>query len=103
MRDLLPEAILSRPKKGFPVPISQWLGGEAREFTRDLLSPATVGRRGLLEPAVVARILDEHEFGAADHGAALWGLISLELWHELYLDGDAPRVAARAPARSGLR
>ena len=99
-RDLLPEPILSRPKKGFPVPISHWLRGEARQFTRDLLSPETVRRRGLLEPAVVERILHEHESGAADHGPALWGLISLELWHELYIDGDAPRPApVSAPAR----
>ena len=96
VRDLLPEAILTRPKKGFPVPISHWLRGDARDFTRDLLSPDTIRRRGLLDPAVVSRILSEHESGAADHGPALWGLISLELWHELYLDGDAPSSAPAA-------
>ena len=42
-----------------------WLRGEARDFCRDLLSPDTVRRRGLLADGV-AGLLDEHESGAAD-------------------------------------
>ena len=93
--DLLPAPILSRAKKGFPVPISGWLRADARAFAHDLLAPDTVRRRGLLAPDVVARLLREHDTGAADHGSALWALLSLELWHQLYVDRAAPaRVAA---------
>jgi asparagine synthase (glutamine-hydrolysing) len=94
VRDLLPAPILSRSKKGFPVPISAWLRNEARSFARDLLSPDTLRARGLLDPAAVARSLDEHESGAADHGPALWALISLELWHRRYI--DRPQSVAKA-------
>lgn len=93
-RDLLPAPILSRKKKGFPVPISIWLRGGARDFCRDLLAPDVVRRRGLFAPEVVARLLDEHDSARADHGTLLWALISVELWHRLYIDGEVP--AARA-------
>ena len=99
-RDLLPEPILNRSKKGFPVPISEWLRGEAREFSRDLLDPGTIARRGLFDPRVVARMLDEHETRTADHSSQLWALISVELWHRLYVDRSrsAPVRAVQATA-----
>jgi asparagine synthase (glutamine-hydrolysing) len=87
--DFLPEPILTRPKKGFPIPMGSWLRGEAREFCRDLLAPGTLERRGLFSPPAVARLLDEHESRAADHGAVLWALLSVELWHRLYVDAQA--------------
>ena len=85
-QDLLPEPILKRSKKGFPIPMGRWLRGEAREFCRDLLAPETIRRRGLFSPEAVARLLDEHESGAAHHGAILWALLSVELWHHAFVD-----------------
>jgi asparagine synthase (glutamine-hydrolysing) len=97
-RDLLPAPVLSRPKKGFPVPMSVWLRGGARDFCRDLLEPNLVRRRGLFSPQVVTRLVDEHQSRTADHGSLLWGLMSLELWHRSFLDHDGPGQSA--PLRS---
>jgi asparagine synthase (glutamine-hydrolysing) len=88
-RDLLPEPILSRSKKGFPIPMGRWLRGEAREFCRDLLAPDAVRRRGLFSPAAIDRLLAEHEAGDGRHGAVLWALISVELWHRAFVDQPA--------------
>jgi asparagine synthase (glutamine-hydrolysing) len=97
-KDLLPAPILSRAKKGFPVPISMWLRSGAREFYRELLSPEAVARRGLFRPERMARLLDDHDSGAADHGTLIWGLMSLELWHRRYLDrSQRPLETRRAP------
>jgi asparagine synthase (glutamine-hydrolysing) len=85
-RDLLPAPILSRSKKGFPVPISEWLRGEARQYCHDLLAPETVRRRGLFDPASVGRLIAQHDSGAADHGSMLWGLLSVEMWHRRFID-----------------
>jgi asparagine synthase (glutamine-hydrolysing) len=94
-QDLLPEPVLRRPKKGFPMPMSRWLRGGAREFCHDLLSPAVVRQRGIFTPAAVARMVAEHDSEAADHGPALWALMSIELWQRLFLDGRAG-VSSRA-------
>lgn len=99
-RKYLPRAIIDRPKKGFPIPVSQWLRREVRPLARDLLSSDTIERRGLFDVRCVQRLLNEHESGFADHGLLLWGLMGLELWHRLYL--DAPLVK-RAPIRSEPR
>jgi asparagine synthase (glutamine-hydrolysing) len=86
-RAWLPAQIIDRPKKGFPVPISIWFRKEARPFVRDLLSPAVIRRRGLFKPAYVEHLLAEHDSGFADHASLIWGLLNVELWQQLFMDG----------------
>ena len=90
----LPEEIISRKKKGFPIPLSLWFRNEAREFVRDMLSPATVTRRGLFDPGYVQRLLDDHDRGTSDHSSLIWGLLSVELWHRAFLEGARPAPPA---------
>ena len=85
-RSWLPAEIIQRKKKGFPMPLSVWFRNEARSFVRDILSPAAVRRRGLFNPAFVEKLLNQHETRFADHGSLLWSLISVELWHRLFID-----------------
>jgi asparagine synthase (glutamine-hydrolysing) len=101
----LPREILDRPKQGFPIPLSQWLRRELRTFARDLLAPETIRRRGLFDSSYVLRLLNEHESGFADHGLLLWGLMSLELWHQRFVDSPVSAsaefgLASAAPAPS---
>ena len=70
------------------MPFSIWFRKEARCFIRDLLAPATLKRRGLFDPVYVQKLLEEHEAGTADHGSLLWGLLSVELWHRIFLDSS---------------
>jgi asparagine synthase (glutamine-hydrolysing) len=83
---LLPPEIIGRKKKGFPMPMSLWFRKEARSFLRDALSPSALQRRGFFNPAFLEKLLREHETGFADHGSILWGLLSVELWHRVFLD-----------------
>ncbi len=94
--DMLPPAILRRPKMGFGVPISDWFRGELKEYVRQvLLDPATL-RRGYFLPATVERLVDEHVEGRWDHGYRLWALLMFELWHRSFLDGaEAPTGAQK--------
>jgi asparagine synthase (glutamine-hydrolysing) len=80
MRDILPPAILKRPKKGFGMPVAQWIKGELRLLVRDTFSPERLKRRGLFNPAYVQRLLDEHDRGKADHRKLIWTLLMFEMW-----------------------
>jgi len=83
---VLPEGAASRPKLGFDVPVSDWLRGPLREPLTDYLSEATVRRRGLFRPGVVAAWVRDHLAGEADHGERLWLLMALEGWMQACLD-----------------
>jgi asparagine synthase (glutamine-hydrolysing) len=87
-RNWLPAGIADRKKKGFPIPFSVWFRKEARSFVRDILAPAAVRRRGLFNPASVENLLNQHETGFADHGSLLWSLLSVELWHRVFIDSQ---------------
>jgi len=81
----LPEAILSRRKQGFGVPLAQWLRGPLRPVLEATLHPDRLRRVGLLAPDAVGRLIAEHVSGHADHRKALWQLLVFELWREAYL------------------
>jgi asparagine synthase (glutamine-hydrolysing) len=91
-RKLLPVEVVDRPKVGFTVPLSPWFRNELRELLADtLLSPSALGR-GYVEPAVLRGYVEDHLAGRRDRGRELWTLLTLELWHQHWID--------RAPERA---
>jgi asparagine synthase (glutamine-hydrolysing) len=88
VKSILPPAILSRPKMGFPVPFGVWLRGEGAGLARDVLLDRRARQRGITEPAAVGALIDAHASGAIDGGDALWSLLNLELWYRTFIDGD---------------
>jgi asparagine synthase (glutamine-hydrolysing) len=94
-RAWLPDEILDRKKKGFPMPTALWFRQEARPFVRDLLAPGAIRARGLFNPEYVHRLLVEHENARADHGNLIWGLLNVELWYRLFIDVSPRRARSR--------
>ena len=85
--DLLPRDVLSRPKKGFGIPVARWLNGSLRELTDDLLSADALVGPGLFDPPEVQRLLREHRSGTRDHRKPLWTLLVFELWRRAHDPG----------------
>ncbi len=78
---LLPNAIVARPKMGFPVPVYDWLGREMKDFAFDHLGSG--GRlRTLLAPHAVEAALARGTAPQAgmEERHVLWHLLILELW-----------------------
>lgn len=85
VRSSVPQSIFERKDKmGFPTPLTQWTKGVARDFVRDTLLSDRARQRGLYNvPAVENALSNEREFGRV-----VWGLLCLELWHRIFIDGD---------------
>jgi asparagine synthase (glutamine-hydrolysing) len=82
----LPRSIRERQDKmGFPVPLNLWIkkGGKARDFIGDTFSSSKSQSRSYLAKSLsVDEILDTQSI----HGRNLWALMSLELWHQQFID-----------------
>lgn len=86
MQHELPATILNRKDKmGFPVPLTQWLKSDLHDFIFDTF---TVGRnrhrRFLNSENILQHLTEESAFGRK-----VWGLLSLELWHQQFHDRAA--------------
>ena len=95
MRSMLPNEVMRRPKAGFAAPVDYWLAHDLRPMVDDLLSESQVKRRGLFQPEVVRRYVDEQRRGAEDWSMQIWQLLTLEVWMQLFLDGGAKLFAQR--------
>lgn len=80
VRDLLPPAIVDRPKSGMLVPVESWFQGpllpEARARLLDGLAPYGLFERGYLERLLAGRLGGLRP----RHGAKIWLLVTLESW-----------------------
>jgi asparagine synthase (glutamine-hydrolysing) len=95
MEGVLPKEIIWRPKAGFGAPVRSWLDGDLKELMDDALSPARVKSRGWLDSAEVERLRKANSVGAEDNALRLWAILTLELWHQTFIDeAPAERVAA---------
>lgn len=82
MKGRIPEPILQRPKKGFGIPIGQWLRGPLKSLLQETLAAEKIAASGILKPAEVQRLVDEHLAGKADHRKKLWTLMAFQWWLE---------------------
>jgi asparagine synthase (glutamine-hydrolysing) len=85
VKNTVPKPIFDRKDKmGFPTPLTQWTKGVAKDFVYDMLLSDRVRQRGIYNiQEIESAISNEREFGRV-----VWGLLCLELWHRIYIDGD---------------
>jgi len=85
--DLLPREILERKKRGFGTPMGAWLKRDLAPMLRSVLSTQSLSARGLVHPAVVQRLIVDHQSNRIDGTDRLLGLVNLEIWCRVYIDG----------------
>jgi asparagine synthase (glutamine-hydrolysing) len=82
MRDRIPVEVIGRTKKGFGIPVAEWLKGPLNPLVDELLSESRLASAGYLDATAVRRLIDEHRSNARNHRKVLWTLLSFELWRE---------------------
>jgi len=92
----LPRDVIYRPKTGFGAPMRRWVRRELRPLVSELLSPESLRRRGLFEPAAVWRLVEQNDRGERDASYTLLSLMSVESWCRAYLDAMPAECALEA-------
>lgn len=86
MSPYLPPEILHGKKLGLNLPLSLWFQHELKIWVGEMISPATLRKRGYFQPDTVQQLWQAHQSGKRDNSLLLWALIVFELWHQKYLD-----------------
>ena len=80
---ILPASITGRKDKmGFPVPLNQWMKTDLKDFVLDIFkTQERIGRPLFNTRCITDAVEKEGKFSRK-----VWGLLSLELWHQEFLD-----------------
>ncbi len=76
----LPEAIKSRGKQGFGIPVSAWFRGPLYDWSKQMLLSEGSPLHHWFNRAALAGIIEEHRAARADHGKRLYALAMLSVW-----------------------
>ena len=94
----LPEAEPFAPKRGFTVPVAEWIGRKGRAVGQLVARSDAV--RAVCDPDKVAALFAALETDAAGRaGQAAWTLLFYALWHRRHIEGvatDGDTMAALA-------
>jgi asparagine synthase (glutamine-hydrolysing) len=69
---------------GFPVPLHLWAKKEAKEFIADTLLSQRSRQRNIFKTEKVEEIISNEQ----PFGRQLWGMLSLELWFQTFIDNQ---------------
>jgi len=47
---------------------------------------------------VISELVRSHDAAEATHSERLWALVNLEIWHRVFIDGEAPGEIMRRSA-----
>lgn len=79
-RDHVPDDIITRPKKGFGIPLASWLRGALREPICEIVERSPIWDSGLVDRATFRAWNAEHQARRSDRSKPLWALLVLHHW-----------------------
>lgn len=82
MAKKIPQEIIQRKKKGFGMPVGEWLRGDLKNYCDSVLSTESIVRGGIFNPDYIEQIKKEHFEGRQDHRKKLWDLLVFEVWRQ---------------------
>jgi asparagine synthase (glutamine-hydrolysing) len=85
----LPAEVLRRPKQGFASAMPYMLRNEYPALFRALLGDSWLVRDGFFRSDRIAKILDAHLAGKADHATRLWLLTNSEIWYRMAIQNES--------------
>jgi len=79
----VPHQMIERPKKGFSIPLAQWLRGPLRDWAEALLDEQRLQREGYFHAQSILKLWREHDTGKRDNALRLWSILMFQAWLEL--------------------
>ena len=85
----LPHDVVYRKKSGLAMPLADWFRDpDTMGRYLDMLDEPRSRQRSYLDGKVLSRVVREHRRSQANHAELLWGLLNLELWQRVLVEGD---------------
>jgi asparagine synthase (glutamine-hydrolysing) len=80
----IPESLFERPKRGFSIPLSQWLRGKLKDYVEENLSKNLIESYDLVDIAFVQNLRNQFEDGHHHLYNRIWALAQLHAFIKKY-------------------
>ncbi len=88
--DLIPSQNLRVPKKGFNVPLGNWMRTKLDRYFDELLPRDYVRREGIFDHDYISHLREEHRRGRRDNAYELFAILIFDTWYRKYITGTIP-------------
>lgn len=78
----IPDSLFQRPKKGFAIPIADFMRNDLKNWTSDMLSSSINKKHNFFNQQVIDKALDQHMYGGINNEHKLWSLIQFNSWYD---------------------
>jgi len=96
----VPRPLVDRPKRGFAVPVRDWLRGPMRSWAEDLLNESRLHNEGYISAKPIRKKWAEHLHGRHNWQPQLWGVLMFQSWLDQAKSlafGNTDQMAASRP------
>ncbi|HPO08871.1 MAG TPA: asparagine synthase-related protein, partial [bacterium] len=76
----VPEGMMDRPKKGFGIPVGEWIRGPLLDWAESLISETAIRKAGILHPRRARAIWTAHRDRKVNDPYRVWALLMLQAW-----------------------
>jgi asparagine synthase (glutamine-hydrolysing) len=81
----VPRSMVERPKRGFAVPVKQWLAADLRPLVDEHLTPDRIARQGLFDSGMVRQYLKRLDAGDPSVRQRVWLLLAFQMWYQRWM------------------
>jgi asparagine synthase (glutamine-hydrolysing) len=85
LADLIPAENQRVPKKGFNVPLGNWMRTKLDHYFDELLPRDYVQREGIFQYEAIAQLREEHQRGQRDNAYELFAILMFDTWYRKYI------------------
>jgi asparagine synthase (glutamine-hydrolysing) len=79
-KDLLPREIVNLPKRGFSVPLGDWLRSSLRNWAEDLINPKRLNEEGFFVSSKIIDKWQDHICRRSNWEYPLWNVLVFQSW-----------------------
>lgn len=79
----LPEQLINQPKRGFEIPMKDWVNGQLKNIINDYISSSTALNKNFIKHKFVSDLLENKiKISQEKRAKILWTIFSMEVWYK---------------------
>lgn len=83
----IPERIMDAPKRGFSVPVLEWLKGDLSSILDENINPKALTESGIFREDSVMKVVNAFKAGRLHYEPLVWKILIFQMWHRRWMQG----------------